>query len=277
MTDNPQSKSPVEVSQAKPLTKVLEQSRRAKDMVAACAEQLSSVNTVLKDELAGQNQPSGLEEALEKSESIECEVQAVDDQLSAVNHALEIEADLRQRLEQQLVTVTHEKAAADHAAVHDPLTGLPNRALFDERLKQEIAQVKHQGVTLAVMFMDLDGFKKINDTHGHDIGDAVLKIVAERLKQTTREGDTVSRQGGDEFLYLMVGIGDNQDTILLAKNILNAIQEPCQLSVGELIIKLSIGISIYPKDGTTGPDLIKSADKAMYEAKQKKSGYAFVQ
>ena len=246
-------------------------------MVAACAEQLSSVNTVLKDELAGQNQPSGLEEALEKSESIECEVQAVDDQLSAVNHALEIEADLRQRLEQQLVTVTHEKAAADHAAVHDPLTGLPNRALFDERLKQEIAQVKHQGVTLAVMFMDLDGFKKINDTHGHDIGDAVLKIVAERLKQTTREGDTVSRQGGDEFLYLMVGIGDNQDTILLAKNILNAIQEPCQLSVGELIIKLSIGISIYPKDGTTGPDLIKSADKAMYEAKQKKSGYAFVQ
>ncbi|QPK63206.1 GGDEF domain-containing protein [Methylomonas sp. LL1] len=275
MTNHPESKSPVEAAQAKPLAKVLEQSRQAKDIVAACAEELSSVNTVLKDELAGQNQPSGLEEALEKNESIECEVQAVDDHLSAVNHALEIEADLRQRLEQQLVTVTHEKAVADHAAVHDPLTGLPNRALFDDRLKHEIAQVERQGVTLAVMFMDLDGFKKINDTHGHDVGDAVLKIVAERLKQATREGDTVSRQGGDEFVYLMMGIAGDRDTIPLAEKILNSIQEPCQFSIGELIIKLSIGISIYPKDGTTGPDLIKSADKAMYEAKQKKSGYAF--
>lgn len=204
-------------------------------------------------------------------------MQAVGDQLAVVNNALEVEADLRQILELKLASVKHEKAVADHAAFHDPLTGLPNRALFDDRLAHGLAQAKDRGVTLALMFMDLDDFKKINDTHGHDVGDAVLKTVAERLKQSTREGDTVSRQGGDEFLYLMVKIGDDQDIMLLVEKIANAIQEPCQLSIGELIIKPSIGISIYPKDGTTGTDLVKSADKAMYEAKQNRSGYAFAQ
>lgn len=127
---------------------------------------------------------------------------------------------------------------------------------------------------LAVMFMDLDGFKKINDTHGHDVGDAVLTTVAARLQENTREGDTVSRQGGDEFLYLMLEVGADKDAIDLAEKLLKAIQAPCQLSIGELIIKPSIGVSLFPKHGSSGSDLVKCADKAMYEAKKNQSGHA---
>jgi diguanylate cyclase (GGDEF)-like protein len=275
MMNIPESKLRVRAPQAKTLNKALEQNKQAKHLVTECAEELSSVNTVLNDELAGEHQPPVIEEALEKSASIECKVQEVGEQLAVVNHALHVEVNSRQRLEQRLATVTHDKEVADHAALHDPLSGLPNRVLFDERLAYELAQAKQQGAMLAVMFMDLDGFKKINDTHGHDVGDVVLKTVADRLQQHTRAGDTVSRQGGDEFLYLMREVVDDKAAMDFAEQILTAIQEPCQLDIGELIIKPSIGVSMYPKHGSIGSDLVKTADKAMYEAKQNQSGFAF--
>ncbi|MDD5494850.1 MAG: diguanylate cyclase [Dehalococcoidia bacterium] len=276
MKNNPGSKTPAEAPPAESLTRLLGQSEHVKEMVEECAEELSSVNTVLKEETAAQNQLSGIEDALEKSEAIEGKVQEAADKLSVVNHALQVEVESRHLLEQRLTTITQEEALARHAAFHDPLTGLPNRALFDNRLEHGLAQAKRYAWTLAVMFMDLDDFKKINDVHGHHVGDAVLKIVAERLKQSTREADTVSRHGGDEFLCLMK-FGNVHDVIFIAEKIANAIQLPCQLSIGELIIRPSIGISFFPKDGITVLDLVKSADQAMYEAKRNKSGYAFAQ
>ena len=127
------------------------------------------------------------------------------------------------------------------------------------------------------MFLDLDGFKGINDSYGHDVGDRVLQTIAQRLKENTRDDDTVSRHGGDEFLYLLMEVRDERDIALIAEKILNAIQVPCNVSARDLTISASIGISIFPKDGTTADTLVKSADKAMYHAKQTKSGYAFAQ
>jgi diguanylate cyclase (GGDEF)-like protein len=148
------------------------------------------------------------------------------DKLSVVNQALEVEVAARHVLEERLTALTQEEEAARHAAFHDALTGLPNRALFDNRLAHALAQARRRGWSLAVMFMDLDEFKQINDVHGHDVGDAVLKTVAERLKATTREDDTVCRHGGDEFLYLLVAFGEVDDVILVADKIARAIAAP---------------------------------------------------
>jgi diguanylate cyclase (GGDEF)-like protein len=159
--------------------------------------------------------------------------------------------------------------------LHDALTGLPNRVLFNDRLEHGMAQAKRHGWTLAVMFLDLDKFKTINDSYGHDAGDAVLLTIAKRLKETTRTDDTISRHGGDEFLYLLMEINDDQDAAVVAKKIIQAVQVPCDVNVGQLTVNSSIGISIFPRDGNTAEALIASADAAMYRAKQSQSGYAF--
>lgn len=277
MKNAPGSSIRDEVPLAKSLTRLLGQSEHVKDLVVECAEELSQVNTVLKEEVAAQDQPTGVEAALEKSEVIEGKVQTAADKLAVVNLALEAEVKKRRVLEQRLLAVTQDEALARHAAFHDALTGLPNRALFDNRLEHGLAQAKRHGWTLAVMFMDLDNFKMINDQHGHDVGDAVLKVIAERLRQSTREDDTVSRHGGDEFLYLLMEVGGSDDVMAVAEKIVNSVQAPCLVSIGQLIVKPSIGISIFPKNGMTGLDLIKNADRAMYEAKQSGAGYAFAQ
>jgi diguanylate cyclase (GGDEF)-like protein len=159
------------------------------------------------------------------------------------------------------------------------LTGLPNRVLFNDRLEHGLEQAKRHGRTLAVMFLDLNDFKNINDSYGHDVGDGVLQTVAGRLKENTRGDDTVSRHGGDEFLYLLMEIQGEQDVTLIAQKIIKAIQAPCSVRVGDInisaTVNASIGISIYPKDGTTADTLIKCADKAMYRAKQNRAGYLF--
>ncbi len=220
-----------------------------------------------------------MEKALEKSEIVENKVQEASDALSVVNRALEAQVRERHVLEHQLATVTEQEEVARHAALHDALTGLPNRALFNDRLEHGLAQAKRHNWTMAVMFMDLNDFKIINDTYGHDVGDNVLQTIAGRLKENTRGDDTMSRYGGDEFLYLLLEIGNEQNVIFIAKKIIQAIQAPQEVSVADgsvsLTISASIGISVFPKDGTTAEALIKNADKAMYEAKRTKSGYAF--
>jgi len=125
------------------------------------------------------------------------------------------------------------------------------------------------------MFLDLDGFKMINDVHGHDVGDAVLQSTAQRLKQHARDDDTVSRFGGDEFLYLLTEIDGDQGAMLVARKVADAVQCPLRLSVGELTIKPSIGVAIFPRDGTTVAAPVKSADTAMYKAKVGKLVCAF--
>ncbi|MBK8117264.1 MAG: GGDEF domain-containing protein [Candidatus Accumulibacter sp.] len=275
MKNEPGSTTPDVAAHAKALTQVLGQSEHVKLLVEECADELSSVNLALKEEVAGQHQLAGIEEALEKTEAIEGKVLEAADKLSVVNQALEVEVEARHVLEERLAELTQEEEAARHAAFHDALTGLPNRALFDNRLAHALAQARRRGWSLAVMFLDLDDFKKINDVHGHDVGDAVLKTVAARLQESTRADDTVCRHGGDEFLYLLVASGEVGDVTHVAEKIARAIAAPCRLGIGEFRITPSIGISIFPKDGATAFELIKRADAAMYEAKRNRSGHAF--
>ena len=281
MKINPAAKVPNLKKPGKALTKVLGQAEMVKILVEEAAQDLSSVNSVLKEGLEGGNATPGIEKALQKSEAIEDKVQDAADKLSVVNAALRNEVLERHVLENKLEAVIEREEASRHAAVHDPLTGLPNRVLFNDRLEHGLAQAKRHGWRLAVMFIDLDDFKKINDTYGHDAGDSVLKTIASRLTQRVRDDDTVSRHGGDEFLYLLTTVKDDKDLPALAEKVLASIQAPCSINVSDATLQLSVsasvGIAIFPKDGSTADVLSQSADKAMYQAKASKGRYAFAQ
>lgn len=261
------------------LTHVLDQSERVKDIVEECVDDLSSVNAGLKRELSDGVASPGVESALEKSEAVEGKVQDASEALSLVNRALEEQVNERQILDAQLATATRQGDEARHASLHDPLTGLPNRALFNDRLEHGLAAANRNGLRFAVMFLDLDDFKAINDTYGHDVGDLVLQTIARRLKETTRDDDTVCRHGGDEFLYILVNTENQESIAIVAEKIVNAVQVPCDIQVRDTRISLSInpsiGISIFPTDGTTSAVLLDMADKAMYRAKRDKSRYSF--
>ena len=154
-----------------------------------------------------------------------------------------------------------------HQAYHDMLTALPNRMLFHDRLEQAIAQAKRNNEKFALLFIDLDQFKNINDSLGHHIGDEVLIEAANRLRSTIREQDTLSRLGGDEFTIILRDIDSVQNTTTVARKIIASIKEPMQIASQTLYISSSIGISIYPDDTTIAENLIKYADAAMYRAK----------
>jgi diguanylate cyclase (GGDEF)-like protein len=154
-----------------------------------------------------------------------------------------------------------------YRAYHDSLTGLPNRALLLERLGQEMAHARRSARQLAVLFLDLDRFKNVNDSAGHDAGDRLLAQVAERLTSCTREGDTVARLGGDEFVVLLPGLGNPQQAMRLASEMMSLLKEPFMIDGGESYIGVSIGVSIFPDDGSLAPELLKKADMAMYRAK----------
>jgi diguanylate cyclase (GGDEF)-like protein/PAS domain S-box-containing protein len=153
-------------------------------------------------------------------------------------------------------------------ATHDALTHLPNRILFVDRLEQTMARGHWQKRLVAVMFLDLDRFKVINDTLGHTVGDLLLKAVSERLTASVRSGDTVARVSGDEFIIILADIGQAEDVAKVAEKILNSLSKPFNLEGRELFITTSIGISLYPDDGEQPETLLKNADTAMYRAKE---------
>jgi len=161
-----------------------------------------------------------------------------------------------------------QKEALDHQAHHDALTELPNRLLFNDRLEQGIAKAKRNHSKLALLFIDLDHFKEINDSLGHDIGDEVLKKVTTRLLGAIRKEDTIARLGGDEFTVIIEELKQGQDASLLARKILDALAEPIIVEGNTLYVSSSIGISLYPSDGNSAQDLLKYADSAMYKAKE---------
>lgn len=164
----------------------------------------------------------------------------------------------------------------NNLAFYDVLTGLPNRALFNDRLKQELAKARRDNKLLAIVFIDLDRFKVINDTFGHNTGDMILQAVSERLKGIVREGDTVSRPGGDEFLLLFPDIAHIEAVTLIIKKIINKLSEVFTLSDKELYITASIGVSVFPDNGKDAETIIKQADTAMYYAKgQGRNNYQF--
>jgi len=155
-----------------------------------------------------------------------------------------------------------------HSAEHDFLTGLPNRLLLNDRVSQAIALGQRHSYQVAVLFLDLDGFKHINDSLGHAIGDKLLQSISERLVECIRAVDTVSRQGGDEFVMLLPAVENAQDAALAARRMLEAISEAHSIDNHELHVTASIGISVYPEDGLDVETLIQNADTAMYQAKE---------
>jgi len=199
--------------------------------------------------------------------------------LAALHQVLQSEIRERVLIDHQLAAAFEQEEGSRKAALHDHLTGLSNRVLFNDRLEHGIAQATRHGWMLAVMFVDLNEFKAINDTHGHQAGDAVLKWIALQLTRTTRDEDTVSRHGGDEFLCLLTPLHQQQHIEIIAAKILSAIQAPCEVSGRDGLVNLrlggSIGISVFPKDGASAAELIRRADEAMYQAKEQKSGFVF--
>ena len=152
-------------------------------------------------------------------------------------------------------------------AQHDPLTGLPNRALFNDRLHQAMAHAKRNDGRFALVFLDLDKFKLINDNFGHAVGDHVLQQVARRLQNCVREEDTVGRIGGDEFVILLAGLNATDSLLDLAEKMRDGLRTPFMVGAHEETISCSIGVAVYPQDGTDAIALTKSADEAMYRAK----------
>jgi diguanylate cyclase (GGDEF)-like protein len=161
-----------------------------------------------------------------------------------------------------------------HLAQYDHLTGLVNRSLFRDRLVQAMARSKRLHQPIGLMLLDLDRFKTVNDTFGHDMGDELLKAVTERLKVCVREVDTVARMGGDEFTIILEGVSSEQNILVVAKRITESIAAPFELKGHHISVGISIGITIYPHDDHPIDELLKHADTAMYRAKQQ-GGSAF--
>ena len=150
----------------------------------------------------------------------------------------------------------------------DALTGLPNRLSFEQHLDQGLIQATRHGWGLAVLFVDIDNFKSINDSYGHDLGDKALLMVANRLQSLVRDEDTVSRWGGDEFMCLLLEVRQEADVIRLAEMMVDRIAEAYEFDGIVLSMKASIGIAMYPADGETAHVLFKNADAAMFKAKR---------
>jgi len=159
--------------------------------------------------------------------------------------------------------------ALQEIATHDMLTGLPNRYLMFDRLNQLLIRAERFATGFAILFIDLNGFKRINDSRGHDVGDLLLRAVAERLSQTVRAADTVARIGGDEFVILLEALRARGDATAVAQKVQGAIAKPFALPGGAAKVTVSIGIGLYPEDGRDADVLLKAADVAMYRAKRK--------
>ncbi len=188
------------------------------------------------------------------------------------------EAQMREANVHLIIAAVHAQTMTDVAeqattkmsymAEHDFLTDLPNRALLTDRLAQSIALAQRHGKKLALMYLDLDHFKHINDSLGHAVGDQLLQSAAKRLQACVRFSDTVSRQGGDEFVVLLPEVKDAQDAALTAEKLIKAMAKPHIVGAHRLHVTLSIGISLYPDDGKNVEEIVRNADTAMYQAKR---------
>ena len=172
--------------------------------------------------------------------------------------------------------ILEQKQVLQYQAHHDALTALPNRVLFNDRLEQAIEKAKRNETNMALLFIDLDHFKEINDSLGHAVGDEILKVTTQRLKETIRDEDTLARLGGDEFTIIMEDLKEGHDASVLANKILEILANEINIDENKLYVSSSIGISLYPQDGTSVSDLLKYADSAMYKAKDEgRNNYQF--
>ena len=247
MTDIPDEKKGAMAKASRQLARLHEQAAQARAVLARLQEEvLLAENRLSKDQSA---------------ELIEANEQLVLSMIGVMTHAVDIGQKLKD---------------VSHAFERDPLTELPNRVLLLDRFTRAIANAKRRNTRLALMFVDLDHFKQINDTLGHAVGDEVLKLVANCLSSAVRDADTVSRHGGDEFLVLLTEVSQPSDAALVAEKIIAALAAAWQVKDYGLEITASIGISIYPDDGIEADMLIARADAAMYHTKKLgQGGFAF--
>ena len=235
--------------------------------------------------LAGTREPHGHRTAEQvRAAVLDC-VAALDQLQATLTHELchcqhlelevfDVQAALAQARAELVGTQAGERRAR-HLALHDGLTSLPNRGYFRQRLDDALAHAEPQRRALAVLYLDLDGFKPINDTHGHAAGDDLLRIIAARLARAMRAEDMVSRLGGDEFACLLSDLPSRERLCQLACKLFDAVSTPVQIGALKLSVRPSIGIATCPADGATAEVLLKSADTAMYHAKREQIGYAF--
>ncbi|MGE4560161.1 MAG: diguanylate cyclase, partial [Desulfobulbus sp.] len=207
--------------------------------------------------------------------TFELEVSPLLDRQGALYGIIEVARDItdRLRIEKEL---RESQSHLYRLAHHDTLTGLPNRLLFRDRLSQAVTKADRNRTGVAVLFLDLDKFKTINDTFGHDVGDALLEEVAARLQRQCRQSDTVARLGGDEFVFVLEAIGERKDAGVVADKIMAALAEPVQAKEHRIQVSTSIGIALYPDDAGSIDEVIKCADMALYAAKEiGRSNYQF--
>jgi diguanylate cyclase (GGDEF)-like protein len=271
----PEAAAPASVT----LTEVLNDATRIGELVVQCGSELAQVNAQLERELEDPALAVDTRTALQSNQRVEAKIADAADSLAAVTSDLSGQIRDRDDLETQLQTLAAQEAKARYLALHDELTGLPNRALIHDRLDYGLAQAGRHGWGLAVMFIDLDEFKQINDTHGHAVGDKVLRIVAQRMLHNARSDDTPSRYGGDEFVYLLQEIGTERDVAVFAQELAAVLQEPFLIDDQEptlrLSVQASIGVAVFPQHGQTAELLLKKADSAMYQAKRSGLDYMF--
>jgi diguanylate cyclase len=268
-------------AKSSPLGRAHRKSENVKDAVAQAADELVSVNEALKQDSKGKAPAQTIKDAIAQNVDVEHKVAKAADDLNQVNTQLAKQvakqasvaselAETKSRLAQvrdDLSESQTQERDARQKALQDSLTGLPNRASFDQALDHGLIQARRHAWKLAVLFIDIDEFKSINDTYGHDMGDEVLRMVANRLQSSLREEDTVCRWGGDEFVCLLLEVKQEADLSRLADKLLGRIAEDCELNGTVLSVKASIGIALYPADGETAESLFKNADTAMLRAK----------
>jgi diguanylate cyclase (GGDEF)-like protein len=263
------------------LTKMLSQSEHIQGLIQQSATAVISATAGMPHTFVNSEPLPGVSQVLDQHAAATRHLHEAVERLTALNLVLQREIKERALMGHQLAAAFEQEEGSRKAALHDQLTGLSNRVLFNDRLEHGIAQATRHGWILAVMFVDLNEFKGINDVHGHQAGDAVLKSIASRLAHTTRHEDTVSRYGGDEFLCLLTPLHEQKHIAMIAAKILAAIHAPCEVFGRDgpvhLQVGSSIGISVFPKDGASSGELIRRADEAMYVAKKNKSGFAFAQ